>query len=246
MHTRGEWILRSDPVQVCMQVKERFGVGISWREFEEAKTMGELHRLILDKLGARQQLVCVSSATFYSLRCALGEEFGIPRKRVRPNSRMEEFFPVQDRKHHWQRFCAALGKVYLPSPCRPTWLTQLLSYAFLISAGLPMVFGAGMQKLGGYSPWLWGTLVALGIPMGILVLWVGNRLTKNWEICIAPSCTTVRDVVYTLVGQGTDPVVSYESRPSDAEIWSLLCGIVGDEFDVQPSSLSLASHPWSP
>jgi hypothetical protein len=238
------WIYPFDPVAVMDQVECKFRVRISWREFEEAKTMGGLHRLILDKVGRREQQVCVSSATFYCLRRALGEVLGIPRKRVRTNSRMEEFFPVRDRKRHWQHFCAAMDKGHLPGPRRPGWLTNLLHYAFAIGVMVPMFTGGTLHELG-YSPWLWGTLLALGIPMGILVLRVAKRLTTRKEICFAPNCKTVRDVVYTLVGQGANPVVSYGLRPNDAEIWDILCGIVGDEFDAQPTSLTLDSHPWA-
>jgi len=241
-----DWILRFDPVAVMKQVDRKFGVAISWKELQEAKTMGGLHRLILDKLGRREQRPCASSATFYSLRRALGEVLGIPRKHVRTNSRMEEFLPVRDRKRFWEQLCDAIGKGHLPGPRRPGWLTQLLHFAFALGMAVPMMFGGTLYKLGGYSPWLWGTLVASGLPFGILVLWVGNRLTTRWEICIAPNCQTVRDVVYTLVGQDANPVALYGLRPTDAEIWSILCGIVGDEFDVQPSSLTPSSRPWIP
>jgi hypothetical protein len=176
----------------------------------------------------------------------LGEEFGIPRDRVRTTSRLEEFVPLQGRNRHWQKFCAALGDTGLPAPRRPWWLRQLLDMAFLISGALPMTFGGILYKLGGYPPALWGTLLAIGIPLAILVRWAGNRLTTEWEICIPPSCRTIRDVVYSIVGRRQGPVVSENDRPSDAEIWSMLCGIVGDEFDTQPTSLSKTSHPWSP
>jgi len=245
MGARGEWILRSDPVEVFLQVQRKFGVTIGWNEFEKIKKMGDLHSLVLDKVGRRPQHVCVSSATFYRLRRVLGDLFGVPREYVRTTSPLEDFVPLQDRDHHWRRLCAALAVEELSSVRPPRWTDSLPLMAWATSIAMVFLLGVELHQVG-LSPLLSANLVAIGIVLSFLVAWACYRLRNHLKTIIPPSCKTVRDMVYAMVGHGQKRVVSDEFRPRDTEIWSILCGIVGDEFDLQPSSLTLASHPWSP
>ncbi len=206
MGARGEWILRSDPVEVFLQVQRKFGVTIGWNEFEKIKKMGDLHSLVLDKVGRRPQHVCVS---------------------------------------HWRRLCAALGVEGLSSVRPPRWTDSLPLMAWATSIAMVFLLGVELHQVG-LSPLLSANLVAIGIVLSFLVAWACYRLRNHLKTIIPPSCKTVRDMVYAMVGHGQKRVVSDEFRPRDTEIWSILCGIVGDEFDLQPSSLTLASHPWSP
>jgi hypothetical protein len=246
MGARGEWILRSDPVEVFLQVQRKFGVTIGWNEFEKITKMGDLHSLVLDKVGRRRpQHVCVSSATFYRLRRVLGDLFGVPREYVGTTSPLEDFVPLQDREQHWQRLCAALAVEGLSSVRPPGWTDSLPLMAWATCIAMVFLLGVELYQ-SGVSPLLSANLVAIGIALSFLVAWACYRLRNHLKTRIPPSVKTVRDMVYSMVGHGQERLVSDEHRPSDAETWSVLCGIVGDEFDVQPSSLTLASHPWSP
>jgi hypothetical protein len=230
---------------VVLQVESQFGIVVRDSDAEEIHTMGDLYNFVLTKVGQRPQHVCISSATFYRLRRALGNLFGVPRGNVRTTSRLEDLIPIQDRKKHWQRLCAVISGESLSSPRRPKWLTRSLAIAWIASFMTAVALGAVSYETG-LPPSLWAAITGLAVGLSFLILWVGYRLTTAWEICIPPSCRTVRDIVYVLVGHGKACVVSNEHRPSGEEIWNVLCGIVGDEVDIQPKSLTKASHPWSP
>jgi hypothetical protein len=227
-----------DIVLVAMLIEEKFGISLRDSDAMPVRTMGDLHALVLAKTRRGQEQVCVTSATFYRLRAGLIQQIGIPRGRIRPDVRMEDLIPVRERRRHWQGLGGLLGdKLRLPALRRPRWLELFLLFSSLmVIIDLPLIGAAFLSKVysGAVCVEFWGCSVLLGTLMTV----AGYRFTKPFAVRIPPGCTTVRDTVYRLVSEMEGQVASREGRPSDAETWGLLCGIVASASTECPETLS--------
>jgi hypothetical protein len=228
-----------DPVEMVMQVEEKFGLTIPDEEAEKIRTMGQLYDYVFARVARGQAQVCVTSAAFYRLRRALGEVCGVPRERVRTRARLEDLVPLPDRNRHWQELRARLSNLHLPPLRRPAWMVKRIeqvSTVILFTLSLcGFVPGLLLVALG-YSPNLLLLFVVVagagGLVGACLVRRAGYRRTERYAVHIPPACATVRDMVYTLVSRHpAAPMVSDTARASNKEIWGTLCAIVGGEFD---------------
>lgn len=78
-----------DDVDIIMEVQSAFGVAIGDREAAGCLTVGDVHRLLTEKLGAdyEKRSVCLSAVSFYRLRRALQEISGL--RRIMPKTRLD-------------------------------------------------------------------------------------------------------------------------------------------------------------
>jgi hypothetical protein len=244
-----ENLLPPDPVAVVMAIEEKFGLTIPDEEAEKIHTMGQLHDYVLARVARGQPQVCVTSAAFYRLRRALGEVCGVPREHVRPQARLEDLVPLPDRPSAWHELQARLSNLHLPPLRRPAWLARRIEAASLIplylAVGCTIVLMALLRDTPA-APILAGFAVlgcpAVGIAGMFLVCRVACRRTEHYAVHIPPTCATVRDTVYALIGgHSAMPLVSDTARASDREIWGTLCAIVGAELDRPPESFTRAS-----
>jgi hypothetical protein len=231
-----------DVIGMLGDIERTFGVVISDAEAEAVLSMGDLHALVLSKVGRWRAQVCVTSSTFYRLRRAFGELFAVPRPGVRAATPLEALFPLRDRRRRWLRLGEWLG-VALPPLHRPRWLSELLAYGSVVCLAGPVCCGGVLYELG-YPPALCWVVGGVCFVLGALAAWAGYRFTAPWAVRIPPFCATVRDLVYGLASRYPARLVSDHSRPSDAETWSVLRTIVGGEFDVKPEALTPTSRPW--
>ncbi len=226
-----------DLMEVAMRIEEKFGITLRDSEAMPVRTMGDLHALVLAKTRRGQGQVCVTSATFYRLRAGLVQT-GISRQRIRPDVRMEDLIPVRERRRCWQGLRGLLGdKLWLPALRRPQWLELFLLFSSLmVLIDLPLIGAALLSKVypGAACVLFWGCSVLLGA----LLTLAGYRFTKPFAVRIPPGCTTVRDTVYRLVSGMDGRVASEDGRPSDAETWGLLCGIVASASTECPETFS--------
>jgi hypothetical protein len=232
-----------DVIGMLGDIERTFGVVIGDAEAETVRSMGDLYALVLGKVGGGRAQVCVTSSAFYRLRRAFGELFAVPREGVRTTTRLEDLLPVRDRRRRWQQLRAWLGAGGLPPLLRPAWLSGLLAYGSVVSLGLPVLCVGALHELG-YPAALCWAVGGVGLLLGVLAAWTGYRVTTPWAVRFPLPCGTMRDLVYGLAGRYPGTLVSDQDRPSDAETWSLLCAIVGGEFEVKPETLTPASRPW--
>lgn len=242
-----------DPVAVVMGVEEKFNITIPDEDTEKIRNMGQLYDYVFARVARGQAQVCFTCAAFYRLRRALGEVCGVPRDRVRPQTRLEDLIPLEDRPRYWQELQARLGVLHLPCLCRPAWLIKRIEAAsfiplFLTALGtivLPLV----LLGVFGDSPAI-GSIVVLGVVACPIVGIIGMfrvcrklcRRTEHYAVHIPSSCAIVRDLVYTLVsGHRAPRMVSDTERVNDKEIWGALCAVVSGEFDRPPDSFTRES-----
>jgi hypothetical protein len=235
--------LPPDPIELLMQIEERFGVAVSDDEAERIRSVGDLHAFILARIPCARSGACVTSAAFHRLRRALGELLAVPRERVRPGARMEELVPAQERRRFWQECGDRLG-LSLPPLRRPGWLHHVPVAAFLVIFDFSVAGGVILHDMG-CPPALCGVLSAGGVVLAILVCWAGYRLTRPWATRIPPTCATVRETVYTLISRRpAAPLVADGARAGDKEVWGTLCAIVAAQMDVRPDALKPTTRFW--
>src|SRR5262249_51701427 len=134
-----------DIVEAVMDVEERFGIVLPDDEAEKIATMGQLYDFVHARVARGQPQVCVTSAGFYRLRGAVGEVCGVPRERVRPDVRLEDFPPLPDRAGQWQALGTRLGVSPVPPLRRPGRVENRIALAslatLLLSLPLSTILG---------------------------------------------------------------------------------------------------------
>ena len=182
-------------VELIIEVEERFGITIEDECAGEIRTVGDFYALVLRKLNLPQPtpaFPCPSSVAFYRTRRALLPGSGVPRSRIRPDTRLDDVLPHAGRRQAWEDLSAAVG-VALPPLKHPHELEGALAIpACLVAA--PLLVG------GIYSLWLDHAAVAVACLVGLVVLPLmvygeGLRRTTGWASRVPPSCPTVRALV---------------------------------------------------
>jgi hypothetical protein len=240
-------------VEVMLGIEEKFDITLPDEEAEKIHTMGQMYDYVFARVARGQAQVCFTSAAFYRLRRALGEVCRVPRELVRPQARLEDLIPLNDRARYWQELQVRLGGLHLPRLRRPAWLVKRIeaaSYIPLFLVGLcTFVLSIVLFGVLGDTPAARAivTLAVLAclfavIPGWFLVCRKLCRRTEHYAVHFPTACVTVRDLVYTLVSSHQAPrMVSDTERANDKEIWGALCAIVGGVFDRPPDSFTKES-----
>lgn|SRR5579884_1241967 len=237
-----------DPVAMVMDIEERFDITIPDKDAECITNMGQLYDYIHARAARGQTQICVTSPAFYRLRRALGEVCGVARTSVRTETKLEDLVPLDGRRNAWQELQVRLGDYRLPALCRPEWLERRIDHLTYVPFLLGVSFGSLLAALGNAPavPLLWflafPLVLAVGVGGPLAVYHIAYRRTVQYAVHLSPSCATVRDLVYVLVGrQAAGSLVSDTARPGDKAIWRLLCAIVGDELGRPPDSFTRES-----
>ncbi len=242
--------LGPDVLAVVMAVEEKFDIIIPAEEAEKILNMGQLYDYVFARVPRGQAQVCFTSTAFYRLRRALGEMCGVPREQVRPQARLEDLIPLNDRAQYWQELQSRFAETHLPRLRRPAWLVKRIEAASFIPLLLlgPSTIVVTIVLFGvlGDTPAVRATAalaglvcIFVGILGVLLVRWELCRRTERYAVHLPPACATVRDMVYALVsGHSAVPMVSDTTRASDKEIWRTLCAIVGGESDRPPDTFT--------
>lgn len=226
-----------DIVAMVMAVEEKFNITLPDEDAEKIRNMGQLHDYVFDRVARGQEQICFTSAAFYRLRRALGEVCGVPREQVRPQARLDDLIPLNDRARCWRELQARLGK--LPCLRRPSWLVKRIEVAsfipFILLELCALIPGVLLKDTPVGVFFLTLTIIPgpfVGILAMFLVCREACRRTEHYAIHFSPSCATIRDLVYALVIRHPSPsMVSDTERANDKEIWGAVCAIVGGQLD---------------
>jgi hypothetical protein len=233
-----------DPLELVMNVEEAFDITIPDEEAEKIHNVGQLYAYVLAKLPQPPSPGCVSSATFYRLRRALQELFAISRERIRLAARTEDLIPREGRPERWRRLAEALTPGRLPELRRPQWVEPWLPpcglltlFTMLLTGGCVVLAHAlGWPGVAAFAITFLGVLLCLFVDLVVNV--AIYRFTARYALELPSGCLTIRDTVYTLVQSEPGRIVSATARAGDAEIWSVLCSIVGRCLEIPPETLT--------
>ena len=140
-----------DSVEMILRTEEEFSITISDEEAAASVTVGDLFRVVLAKLNVSPG--CLSSKAFYVTRRALVEVLGMPRRSIRPSTKLSPLLPDESRRMQWSEIRQRLG-LAMPELRIPGDLKQdIRKRTFLVGSIVAIVaFIAGLSLGGRY--WL--------------------------------------------------------------------------------------------
>ena len=106
-----------DGVEMVMAWEEVFGITIGNDETATLITPRMAIDLIARKLGASDDTPrrCLTLRAFNRVRAAISAGAGVHRNAIRPDVRVRELVPREDRLSTWRRVQCAFGKPFLPN-----------------------------------------------------------------------------------------------------------------------------------
>src|SRR5215510_651757 len=120
-----------------MAVEEQFGISISDEEAQRVLTVGDMKRLVQAKQDVTDSAGCLTHRAFHVIRKNAIAEFGLQRRGLRPDTRLETVIPSVDRRRKWEQFTTTMG-VALPALVRPysdtVGLTALILSILVVTA----------------------------------------------------------------------------------------------------------------
>lgn len=217
-----------DVVELMMDVEETFHITIEDDDYEEIRTVGDLHDLILkrvDKVAApeaQRDRICLTSATFLTVRRALVSLFEIPRAAIRPSSPIDHIFPRDDRLKNWDRLRNTLD-LKLPALQRPTWMVcALVAVATISVAAALWLHPAGIV----------GILALTVAAVGLLAL-----LTHPFATEPGPQFATVGDLTQTLLQRNYRALHTRHIGWGRERVWETLKVIIVEQLGVSPEDV---------
>jgi len=180
-----------DSVELLMAVEEKFGISISDEEAQRTLTVGDMKRLVQAKLDVADNASCLTQRAFHVIRKNATAEFGLQRRGLRPDTRLETIIPSIDRRRKWEQFATTMG-VALPDLIRPYSVTVGLTALVLSILVVTAWYGALRNS---WSAVLIGLLTAIGIG------WASVQLTMPLRTQFKAGYDKVRDLCQFLVAR---------------------------------------------
>ena len=90
-------------VEIVMDVEETFGVIVSDEGATQIRTVAQLHEYILEYRQRDKQQGCPTGRVFRDIRQVLTATTSVPRREVRPSTKLETILPPRTRYRAWKR-----------------------------------------------------------------------------------------------------------------------------------------------
>ena len=118
-----------DGIELLLAIEEEFQIVITDEEATNSETPDKLTEVVYSKLRRSNQDVCPSQHGFHKVRKTLIEQFNIPRKAIKLDTPLNDFFGKEHRKKYWVNLLSLLSDgqtVYAPLE-RPKWLKRTIN-----------------------------------------------------------------------------------------------------------------------
>lgn len=187
-------------------------------ELSTCRTVGDVHRVISNRLAGSGGEACASALAFYRLRRALAPYAG--GEKLRPSSVLAEFIQVPP-KRLFKKIEAETG-LHLP-PTASSWLGQL---AF----GVMVIALLGIIPVHVLHPG-WTLFTILLIPASIWTLSVDKGR-------FAEDCRTLRDLAKTTALLNFGHFLEAGARPRPADQWEVLTEVLSSYSTVPKAAIT--------
>ncbi|MGA2849042.1 MAG: hypothetical protein ABSE46_08605 [Terracidiphilus sp.] len=220
-----------DSVELVLRTEEEFSISILDEEAEKIRTVGDFYNLVLSKLDVTPG--CLTSKAFYLTRRALVESLQVPRRSIRPATRLSPLLPDETRRSQWQNIREHVG-LDTPALRIPADLKQdLHKRALFISSAFAFVACVTA---------LWRGWSSVPVYIGSTVLWIAlstasmslfERLSKPRLATELPTDTAgeLARVVLSLNYKHFAPTES-NTKPTNEDVWRRLVDIIEDQLQV--------------
>jgi acyl carrier protein len=219
-----------DLVVLVIEVEDTFGFSIPDRDCEVLDTIGKLYDYILQHRFEGKPEGCVTNVAFYKLRRALMTVLGISRSDVRLSSDLAALIPTQ-RRTRWSELQQALG-LRLPRLVRPLGVTAVAT-----AIGISLIAAAYLLlgKMLGY----FAAATCIGLPVVFFVVpYVLYHVTEPLATTFGSEFATVAGLTKSILQKNYGALSDQCHRANTAEIWSVLCALIGEQLGVRPDQLT--------
>jgi len=219
-------------VELFMSVEESFGIRIQDDEAERTISVGDLHALVLRKVGAEQRAGCRTSQAFRFLRRELAPA-GTPAARARPATPLDSIVPPGAERETCAKVRDALGWK-LPDLELPWALVASLAAA---SAALSIAASIGVWRV--FPADILTTLVwtlLVGIVVLLSSLLAAIRLAEPWRRVFPVA--TLGDLARVTAALNFGRIDGDGRAWSEAEAWKTVRTLVSHHLGVPESKVT--------
>lgn len=229
---------------VIQQIEDAFSISISEEEARRARTAGDLHRLVLAKIGKRT--VRISTTALYVTRRAISEALGVPRHTILPQTRLDELLPSANRAKPWADV-AQSANVHFP------WLLYTRQWKDRIML-ISMAIAAVPVVLVWWAFWAldwirgWGVLL-FSMPAALGFLLVESRVDKHLMEMLRSRATELpTETVGELAGAVLElnPSILQSGKgtaetPSSEMVWDTIADQIRKSGGVEAAQVTLGT-----
>lgn len=207
-----------ESLELVVDIEDSFGIVISDGEAQAIRTAGQLRNLVLSRLSDSR--ACGSMIAFNRLRRGIQVAARVPRREVRPETRLDELLPVLRRRSAWALFATA-SQLKLPKLRKPLWVLVVIGLATLASAVAAYQVGAGIRN----------AIFAGALSWFLLVIASGAT-----AVLIPAGHQTIGELAGALAARY--PVLSASTRPAETEVWSKIVDSIARVTGVDPARIT--------
>ena len=226
-----------DTVELMIEVEQAFDVQIPDDCAAEMYTVGDVHDFILESQADCESApdamtpskVCLSAATFFSIRDALASHVDVRARRLRPRALVEQTIPVKSRRAVWAKLQQSLSLKF-PRLRRPGWIVACLTVltiavALGCAALMQARYGAELAALSGV-----GLLAVLGVG----TTWI----TRFWAVHTESDWSTFRGLSQVVLAHNYAKLSRRFNTWDPADVWQALQAIVVEKLGVEPEQVT--------
>ena len=177
-HRIGYELMGLDIVEFVMDVEERFGIEIPDKDAQNLTTPRLLVDYILNKVKPGEDRGCLSQREFYRLRRALIGRRWTTRKKLKPETSLEQIVPKSNRRTAWEQLGEEIEHPDLPNLTRPKYIKVALVVIGTMAFLLPWL--KGVEQIAHDNP----RPVWVSVLSAILVVWVGMVTTRPLKLAV--------------------------------------------------------------
>jgi hypothetical protein len=232
-----------DEDRLIAGIEDEFGITIAADEVRCARTVKDLHTLVLRKLEPKP--ACLDGMVFHRTRKALAQTLAIPPRSIAPMTRVEPLMPLETRIEQWKQLSRRSGLVF-PALRHPKRWKDRFMLISMTTAAIPVIA-------------LWWSLHVLGWLPGVLVWLFAGPAFVAWFVLISrinqklldqsPGLAT--EVPFTTAAELSLSVLAlneetFERLGEEMEldhldeemIWNRIVETVGKEMKVSPREIA--------
>jgi acyl carrier protein len=214
-----------DGVELVMAIEEEFKIAISDAEASESDTVGKVVGVVHSRLRHSEDEPCPSQHGFYVVRKHLMDQLGLPRSAVKPESKLDDLVPDDNRRSTWQKLIQSLTGEdnFSAALVRPRWLSGIV---MLLVPGIIFAISLKWIPLG----FFW-----LGFIPAAFVAYLGDKATFRWKTRFPSAFSQVKDLIQFV-------------KTLDCGVWSheqvfgKVRDIAVEILGVKPEQVRLESH----
>lgn len=220
-----------DSVELVIRTEDEFSITISDDEAAAAITVGDLYRTVLAKLDVTPG--CLTSKAFYITRRALVDALGIPRRSIRPSTKLPPLLPGETRREQWELIRHSIG-LSVPGLRIPGDLRQgIYKGTFLIGSLLAILTGIFGLTLGLHGLVVFPLAFVLWIALAVASMPVVERFSIPRFASELPADTAgeLAQIVLSLNRDRFDPAKG-AAELAEEDVWCRLVDIICDQLQV--------------